>query len=263
MTELFSRWSLNRDSPIPLYYQIKQLFAESIATGKLQPGEPIPSEHTLQRELLVSRSTIRRAMAELEHGGYISRQRGRPTIIRRRPIHHGTTAIAGFGDDMRSQGCKPWSKVLGISIISADAQLAARLKISVGDAVVTAHRLRFADDQPVCVEKPNLPLARVGPISPRDIEGEKSLYDYLRNKLGIRLASVEEVLEVVPVDVETAELLEISPSSCVVQLQRTVYDDKDQCVEYAVSLWRTDRFRYIAWRTETGHIAVRNVSNAE
>jgi GntR family transcriptional regulator len=257
MTETSPTWSLNRDSPIPLYHQIKQIFTERVASGELQPGDPIPSEHTLEKDFRVSRSTIRRAMSELEHEGYIHRQRGRPTIISARPIYHGMTAIAGFGDDMRSQGCRPWSKVLGVSIVCADEQLAARLKIDVGDEVVTAHRLRLADDQAVCVEKPNLPLATVGAISPRDMDGEKSLYHHLREKLGIRLANVEEVVEVVPVDEETAELLQISPKSSVVRLQRTVYDDKNECIEYAVSLWRTDRFSYVAWRTGTAHIAVR------
>jgi GntR family transcriptional regulator len=258
MSEKLLDWPLNRDGPIPLYHQIKQLFVEYIASGELQPGDQIPSEHTLEDDLLVSRSTIRRAMSELEHEGYIYRQRGRPTIVSARPIYHGMTAIAGFSDDMRSQGCKPWSKVLGVSIILADAQLAQSLKIAEGDEVVTAQRLRLADGQPVCLERPNLPLARAGAISPRDIEGEKSLYDYLRNRLGIRLASVEEVVEVVPTDEKTAELLEISPTSPVVRLQRTVYDDKNECVEYALSLWRTDRFRYVVWRTGTAHIAVRD-----
>lgn len=248
---------LNRKSSIPLYHQIKQMIIESIASGELQPGDPLPSENTLGNDLNVSRSTIRHTMSELEHEGYVYRQRGRPTIVSARRVYHGTTAIAGFSDDMRSQGCQPWSKVLGVSIICADAQLAKHLKIQDGEEVVTAERLRLADNQPVCIEKPSFPLAKVGPISPRDIEGEKSLYDYLRNDLGIRLENVEEVVEVIPADDRTADLLEISPRSSVVRLQRTVYDDKDECVEYAVSLWRTDRFRYVAWRTGTAHVAVR------
>jgi GntR family transcriptional regulator len=121
-----------------------------------------------------------------------------------------------------------------------------------------AYRLRLADDLPVCTERPYLPLAKVGPISPREIEGEKSLYHYLRERLGIRPSNVEEIVEVVSADDETARLLQIAPKGPVVRLQRTVYDEKGECIEYAVSLWRTDRFRYMAWRAGTAHIAVRN-----
>jgi GntR family transcriptional regulator len=248
--------SLDPDNPIPLYRQLQQAIVDSISSGDLVPGDTIPSEHTLEEEFHVSRSTIRRAMSELEYQGHIYRQRGRPTIVSARPLYHGTTAIAGFSDDVRSQGCKPWSTVLGVSIICADEFLAERLKIGEGDEVIVARRLRLADEVPMCIETPYLPLAKVGIISPRDIEGEKSLYHYLREKLGIRPTNVEEVLEIATADDETAELLQIAPKGPVVKLQRTVYDDKGECMEYAVSLWRTDRFRYVAWRAGTAHIEV-------
>jgi DNA-binding GntR family transcriptional regulator len=65
-------------------------------------------------------------------------------------------------------------------------------------------------------------------------------------------------VEVVSADDETAALFQIAPKGPVVRLQRTVYDDKGECMEYAVSLWRTDRFRYVAWRAGTAHIAGRD-----
>jgi GntR family transcriptional regulator len=263
MSEQLLDRSLDPDSPVPLYHQLKQLFIDSITSGALAPGDSLPSEHTLEENLHISRSTIRRAMSELEHEGYIYRQRGRPTLVSARPVYHGTTAIAGFSDDVRSQGCRPWSTVLSVSILCADAPLAERLKIDVGDEVIAAHRLRLVDDLPVCTERPHLPLAKVGLISPRDIEGEKSLYHHLREKLGIRPANVEEIVEVVSADDETADLLQIPADSPVVRLQRTVYDDKGECMEYAISLWRTDRFRYVAWRAGTAHLAVRDAEPAQ
>lgn len=257
-TPLLKR-SLIPDSPLPLYHQLKQLFIEAITSGELKPGDTAPSEHTLEMTFHTSRSTIRRAMAELEHEGYIRRQRGRPTVICARSVYHGTTAVAGFSDDMRSQGFKPWSEVLGVSIICADAQLAEKLKINEGDEVIVARRLRLADNRPICVEIPHLPLVKVGAISPRDLEGEKSLYQYLRERLGLYPQAVEEVVEVVRADDETASLLQIPANSPLVRLQRTVYTDTGECIEYAVSLWRTDRFRFMAWRTGSSHLVVRDL----
>ena len=257
-TPLFKR-SLDPDSPLPLYHQLKRLFIEAITSGEFQPGDTAPSEHTIERVFRTSRSTIRRAMAELEHEGYIRRQRGRPTVICAHSVYHGTTAVAGFSDDMRSQGFKPWSEVLGVSIICADAQLAEKLKIDEDDEVIVARRLRLADNRRICVEIPHLPLAKVGPISPQDLEGEKSLYQYLRERLGLYPQSVEEVVEVVQADDETASLLQIPANSPLVRLQRTVYTDTGECIEYAVSLWRTDRFRFMAWRTGSSHVEVRDL----
>jgi GntR family transcriptional regulator len=261
-TNLLKR-SLDVNSPTPLYYQLKHLIIESMNSGELQPGSNIPSEHTLAKTYNISRSTIRRAMADLEHEGYIHRQRGRPSTVRARPVYHGATTVAGFGDDMRSQGYKPWSKVLGVNIELADAQLAAKLRINEGAEVISAYRLRLADGKPVCTERPHLPFARVGAISPKDIEGEKSLYNHLRRNLGIHPYTVEEILEVAFADDKTATLLEISPNSPVVQLQRTVFTETGECIEYALSLWRIDRFRYIARRVGSGHIAVQKSQSDE
>lgn len=261
-TNLLKR-SLDRDGPTPLYYQLKHLIIDSINAGELQPGSTLPSEHTLEASYNISRATIRRAMADLEHEGYIYRQRGRPSVVRSRPVYHGATTVAGFGDDMRRQGRKPWSKVLNVSIELADAFLADKLRISEGEEVITAYRLRLADGKPVCTERPYLPFARVGAISPKDIEGEKSLYRHLRNDLGIHPYTVEEILEVTFADDETAALLEIPPNSPVVQLQRTVFTEADECIEYALSLWRIDRFRYVARRVGSGHISVQESQSDE
>ena len=257
-TPLLKR-SLDPDNPVPLYHQLKQLFIGAITSGELQPGDTAPSEHALEKTFHISRSTIRRAMAELEHEGYIYRQRGRPTLVSARPVYHGTTAVGGFSDDMRSQGLRPWSEVLGVSIICADAHLAERLKIDEGDEVITARRLRLADDRPICIENPHLPLSKVGPISPRDIEGEKSLYHFLREHLRLHPQTVEEVVEVVCADDDTASLLQIPANSPVVRLQRTVYTGTGECIEYAVSLWRTDRFKYMASRTGSSHFGIRDL----
>jgi len=251
--------ALDPNSPIPLYHQLKQIFIELISSGELEPGDMIPSEHDLAKRYHVSRTTIRQAMAELERAGYIYRQRGKCTMVSARPIYHGTTGVAGFGDDMRSQGIKPWSEVLGIQVVCADEELAARLKVKEGDDVLVAHRLRLADGKPACIEHSHLPLAKVGVISPRDIRGENSLYALLRERLGIHPHAVEEVVEVVYADAEEASLLKIPNNSPVVRLQRTVYSETNECIEYAISIWRADRFKYVAWRTGSSHLAIRDL----
>jgi GntR family transcriptional regulator len=250
---------LDPDSPVPLYHQVKQVIIDAINAGQLEPGDIVPSENTLVEKYRVSRTTIREAMAQLEREGYIHRQRGKYTTVSARPVYHGTSGIAGFSDDMKNQAIKPWSEVLGVSIVCADAQLARRLKIDEGEEVIAINRLRLADGKPVCIESSHLRLARVGTISPRDVDGERSLYRLLRDREGIYLQEVEEVVDVIYADEEDASLLEVPADSPVVRLQRTVYADKNECIEYAVSLWRVDRFKYVAWRSGSSHLAIRDL----
>ena len=58
--------SPNPQSAIPLYYQIEQDLASLIASGALAPGSQLPSEEELVQKYGVSRTTIRKAIQELE-----------------------------------------------------------------------------------------------------------------------------------------------------------------------------------------------------
>ena len=80
--------SPNPQSAIPLYFQIEQDLASSIATGALAPGRQLPSEEELVQKYGVSRTTVRKAIQELERLELIEirrgkgRSSGRPSSLR-------------------------------------------------------------------------------------------------------------------------------------------------------------------------------------
>ena len=68
-----------------------------MATGRLKPGQKLPSEHHLVRTLGMARTTIRQAMASLENDGLIRRVQGKGTFVEadaRRKLHHGQDIFA-------------------------------------------------------------------------------------------------------------------------------------------------------------------------
>jgi len=69
--------SLNRTSPVPLYYQLKEIFRSWIAAGDFDQDGRFPSEAELQQRFKVSRMTIRRALSELVQEGFLVREQGR------------------------------------------------------------------------------------------------------------------------------------------------------------------------------------------
>ena len=68
---------IDRDSPVPVYYQIQQDLISRISRGEWQIGEQMPSESSLIDEYKVSRVTPRQALAELEKDNLIKRHRGK------------------------------------------------------------------------------------------------------------------------------------------------------------------------------------------
>jgi GntR family transcriptional regulator len=55
----------------PAYLQIADQIRHAAASGRLRPGEPLPSLRPLAEELRINRNTIAKAYAELENQGLI------------------------------------------------------------------------------------------------------------------------------------------------------------------------------------------------
>ena len=55
----------------PIYEQICRQIKGAVASGKLKPGEPLPSIRNLARDLRISVITTKRAYDELEKEGFI------------------------------------------------------------------------------------------------------------------------------------------------------------------------------------------------
>jgi GntR family transcriptional regulator len=79
-------------SGVPAYRQLVEQVRLLIATGRLQPGDEIPSTRNLSAELGLNPMTISRAWALLEDEGLVERRAGLPLLVRARPRAAGEAA---------------------------------------------------------------------------------------------------------------------------------------------------------------------------
>lgn len=63
------RAGLDRESPVPLYHQIFETLRYDIATGRLGPGDELPSVRRAAKRFEVNMHTVRRAYAALVEAG--------------------------------------------------------------------------------------------------------------------------------------------------------------------------------------------------
>ena len=66
------QFSIDRNSPVPAYYQIQLDLSDRIQRGEWNDRKQLPSESTLAEQYAVSRITLRQALAELEKMGKLS-----------------------------------------------------------------------------------------------------------------------------------------------------------------------------------------------
>ena len=72
---------LNRNSFVPLYFQLAEALKKMLETGAWREGARFPSEHEIAREFDVSRTVIRPALDLLVGDGAIVRIRGSGTFV--------------------------------------------------------------------------------------------------------------------------------------------------------------------------------------
>ncbi|MGB8214082.1 MAG: GntR family transcriptional regulator [Anaerolineales bacterium] len=68
-------------SGIPIYLQVVERIKEQLASGRLKPGDQLPTVRSLALDLRVNFNTIARAYRIMDESGIISTQQGRGTYI--------------------------------------------------------------------------------------------------------------------------------------------------------------------------------------
>src|SRR3977135_843998 len=97
---------LDRQSVVPLYYQIQQSLLGQIRAGELVAGAPMPSEQEIATRLGVSRMTARQALKSLCSLGVAYSQRGKGTFVSVGKLEKNIRAVLSFTDDMAACGAR-------------------------------------------------------------------------------------------------------------------------------------------------------------
>lgn len=72
---------ISNSSGQPIYEQICRQIKGAVASGKLKPGEPLPSIRNLARDLRISVITTKRAYEELEREGFLATVPGKGCFV--------------------------------------------------------------------------------------------------------------------------------------------------------------------------------------
>ena len=81
MESLIDRIHLDFRSGVPIYTQIVEQVRQQAVSGKLKPGDQLPTVRSLALELRINFNTVARAYRLLDEAGIISTQQGRGTYI--------------------------------------------------------------------------------------------------------------------------------------------------------------------------------------
>lgn len=84
---------IDPDSAVAIYLQIVDSIKHQVATGKLKPGDQLPTVRQLATYLRINPNTVARAYDILDSDSVITTQQGRGTYVRERPDHAHLTRM--------------------------------------------------------------------------------------------------------------------------------------------------------------------------
>lgn len=232
---------INLSSPVPKYYQLKEIVRDMIEKDELGAGQAIPPERELCERYGVSRMTARQAVMELVNEGLLYRVQGLGTFVAEAKLRQGTGRLTSFTEDMRERGMRVSSSVLGVEEERAGPVVARMLCIDPGDRIARVMRVRDADGKPMALETSHLLYDVAEGVFDADL-GAGSLYDELR-RAGVRIARAEQSYEAVLVNEVESVHLGMDVGSPAMLIERVTYDASDTPFEYVKSIYRGDRYR--------------------
>lgn len=234
---------IDRSSPVPLHYQLKQILLSKIEQNEWQAGDMFPTEQELQNSYQLSRTTVRQTLLDLTAEGWLVRQRGRGTFVTRPKFTHSPEEHYGLTDQLLRQGIAPGWKIVSQDWAQPAADVRSALKLAPEEDAYNICRLRLAGEEPIGYHSAYLPPA-IAALVDHSTLGEGESLRYLKQLPQMRNSQARRTIEAVAAGEIATTLLGMEPGAPVLLIERLTTAEDGTPLEFLQARYRGDRFRY-------------------
>ncbi len=232
--------TIDKNVPVPMYYQLKKMIQNMIKDGRLKPGDMLPTEMELSDMFSISRTTTRQAIMELVMEGALYRVKSKGTFVaENRVVQDFTNVIRASHNLLEAQNVKTTTKVLELHIIKSDVHVGNMLGLKPGSEVVHLKRLRFVNQEPNVLADAYLPMDCKEMLE-TDME-RTGLYQFLDSRQETMPVYAVRNLEAVSAEGGDAELLGIEKGAPIQLTTSVTYTKDERPIEYSIARFRGDR----------------------
>lgn len=235
--------SVDVNSPIPLYQQVRIDLVSMLQTEKLKPGNMLPSEQDLAQAYNVSRQTLRQAIGLLAAEGFVERTAGRGTTILQGRNRLKFFLNQSFAQQMSDMGLKSHSEVLRQKTITIDNTSPINLQPKMGSSALQLIRLRFGDECPIGIQYTTI-ITDLCPELPTYDFSSVSLYHLLFNHYQLPIARIDQVINAVLTDEWHMNLLKVPDNAPLLLVTTTAYLENGDPIESSTSYYRADKYEF-------------------
>ncbi|WP_232478503.1 phosphonate metabolism transcriptional regulator PhnF [Roseomonas rosulenta] len=236
--------AIARGQGVALWRQIAATIESEISRGGAAAGQRLPTEAVLTARFGVNRHTVRRALEDLEARGLIRVEQGRGAFVAEDVVDYRLGPRTRFSELIRRQNREPAGRILRVTEMPAETQLAEALGIRRGRLVLRAERLGLSNGRPIVLGVHHFPLPRCAAAA-EALERDPSITaalaacgipDYRRraSRITARLPTPEE-----------AALLQQSRARPVLVAESINVDPEGQPVDWTQAVYAAGRVQLV------------------
>ncbi len=231
---------IDKRSPIPVYYQLKNLILNKIRNGEYPEGSLIPSERDLGENLGISRMTVRQALSQLVSEGVLYREKGKGTFVSKSKIVQRN--IMSFSETVRKKGLVPSTNVLNFTRVSDRPDITEILGLGANEVLYYVKRLRLANDLPIGIEEVYIPEKYCPDLEKQDLKA--SLYKLLKEVYSLSVNYMDSSVEAAKASKEEKKLLGLTDNIPVLSISSVSYNDEGMKLLHQKDIYRSDEYSY-------------------
>ncbi len=245
--------TVDKQSAIPYYHQVKEAVKALIANGELKPGDMLSSEFSLSDQLGVSRLVVHRAYRELVTEGLLIRKRAKGTFVSP-PIKRSYTVVGpllSMSENLAKDGLEPTNKILLQEVIPTNQEIRNELRLSESTKAIHLRNLRLVKKLPFAIEDMYFSFERFPALAELNLNNT-SIYAVLEKKYDAHPQEALDLITAGSATKEEASLLGLNKGAPVMRVKRVSTDRHGLPVEFSKVVFHADRYQFVARMQRTG-----------
>ncbi|WP_203247373.1 GntR family transcriptional regulator [Sporosarcina beigongshangi] len=244
MTRHALKHTIDRQSPIPLYKQIKEILIRELQAAAIETGRPFSTEHELVERFHVSRAPVRQALKELVDEGYVYRERAKGTFpVQELPVRPLGLELGGLVGFLREQGMDCKSKILSVDRVLPTENLCEILHIDPSEEVLRISRLILLKGKPLVWAQTYLLVSEDFQPTTRELEEAESVFMLLEREQGIFISRGDHQIHASGASQMEAEVLGIKDRGPVLVTETKLYTRNDRLIGWRKAIHIADDYK--------------------
>ncbi len=229
--------------PTPVYFKLQTEIQKKIENRQWAPGQRILAERTLAENYKVSVGTVKKALLNLVHEGYLYRIQGKGTFVAGTTLRPESLRYYRFLRNFTDHEADLKIKLVKLDKINGRQPHNRYLKIKSHQNLYELKRLFLHKQTPIVYSISYLSQNMFKNLDefPTHLFEKVTLYEALEKKYGVPTLYNQQLFGAALTDTMTARLLQIENGTALLFIEMLSFTYKDRPYEYRKSYCVTDR----------------------